>query len=211
MQYGRYAPGARDVHSTAQRSAFRTAHSADLDRARYRPRVLGWFSTSFGPWLVILELFKHPLKMPFVGAQLVPDPPSPSRYDDVIMTGILRQLAQLASLSTPAAWDSDPPPNSSQRKAKLWYDWAEACLRAIPSMSTDDGKGLWKRLRYRLCHWLRLKLHVLEYAANHLGVLAVDISDHIVRRNISRNTANLGNGHAPRVAGADSAVFTVFD
>lgn len=110
----------------------------------------------------------------------LPDPPLLDLPDDWAMTAILSQLARLASLSTREAWNNDSPPSYSQRNAKLWYEWAEACIRAIPPMSID-GNDLWTMPRRKLYHWLVLKLQVLEYASRHLSVLAVDIANHIVR------------------------------
>lgn len=209
-----HAVGARHayVHSHAQRSAFRTRLSADVDRA-LQTAYAGAFSARSLPlsgWLFIPELFKYPLKMSFVLDHLVPDPPDSGPRRDVVMTGTLTQLARLASLSTPGAWNSDPPHDSSQTKAKLWYEWAEACIGALPSKSPIRGTDLWTILRRKLCHWLRLKLRVLEYATIHLGVLAVDVSDHIVRRTSRAVPTDRWQIVMCR-AGADSAIFPVFD
>ena len=133
------------------------------------------------------------MKMPFVYADLTPDPPelwTPSNQD---MTKTLSELARLASLSTPRGWKPGGPETLSQRKAKLWYQWAEARIEDIPPMS---GAGdLWTILRRKLHHWLVLKLEVLEYASHHLHVLAVDIADHIVRLSQSQSFQIVENCH----------------
>jgi hypothetical protein len=74
----------------------------------------------------------------------------------------------------------EEPQSHAQRKAALWYEWAEECIKAFPPIS-HTANSPWTMLRERLHYWLRLKVRVLDYGSNHLKVAPVDIANHIVR------------------------------
>lgn len=116
--------------------------------------------------------------MLYVDEETLRSPRVMAVYDDTLIKDTLLKLAKLASLDEVCAWTMEEPQNHAQRKAELWYGWAEECIEAFPPISHSTT---WAKLREKLHCWLKLKLSVLRYASDHLKVTPVDIANHIVR------------------------------